>query len=312
MVATPSHQLNLIRQIGESTWSWVRNHRGDFEMPPNADDGQTVTCLKPLGELALTIDVLDRFGVAAEFGSDRGELLNLLAWCWQQVNAQGVLSRLITTYPDLFALCTVYPPFFKFGHRDQVFEAHLQSLARIAAVAAIEFPAWRALDIATSLNALNVAHNWSVAEEFESSWLAKTPEPWGLSEASAYSLTHTVFYLTDFGANVAGLPLRHIRYLQRWVPVWQQYYSRSANMDLLSEMIMVGRCIVLEESASSWQTIQDTQDPSGAIPSPLAKDWTDSLAGDAAKRHFFSNYHTTLVTVMAAAMALGTIRQRMD
>lgn len=133
------------------------------------------------------------------------------------------------------------------------------------------------------------------------------PEPWAISEASAYSLTHTVFYTTDFGADIAGLPQAHVAYLKRWVPVWQCYYARAVNMDLLAEMIMVGRCLGLEEGESMWRAIADAQCPSGAVPSPLSRDWTESLAADPGKRDFFTNYHTTLVTIMAVAMA-GTIR----
>jgi hypothetical protein len=293
--------MSLSTDVARSALSWVSANLSAFEVPSTSDDGFLATALKPVGELALTAEVMGRYARPDEGAALEPEAL--LAFCWEQTRSGELISELICRYPDLFALCTIYPPFYRAGLRNVRLEQCIRSLATLSAIQHLEFPAWRALDIATSLDSVGIPHAWSTRHLWRSTWLSRSPEPWALCEASAYSLTHTTFYLTDFGRTPAGLPRAARQYLRKWLPPWQMYYAHCGNMDLLGELIMVGRSIGTVEDEQLWSVLAQTQRADGAVPSALTTEWAESVAGGDERRvDFLTNYHTTLVTIMAAAM----------
>ncbi|MDQ0753793.1 hypothetical protein QF034_008024 [Streptomyces africanus] len=58
------------------------------------------------------------------------------------------------------------------------------------------------------------------AELRDTTWLARTPEPWAVEGHIAYDVTHNVFHLTDWGERPDGLPPGTADYLATWLPVW--------------------------------------------------------------------------------------------
>jgi hypothetical protein len=141
-------------------------------------------------------------------------------------------------------------------------------------------------------------------------WLLGRPEPWCINDDILYSVTHEVFYASDFGRSGISLPENVIKYLRLWVPVWAREYVTRGNWDMAAELIMVADCIpdFLWDDGDPLLVLLMNQTESGQVAGPAG---SGSLLQDgsetAEQKLFFSVYHTTLV----AAMALG-LRQHVD
>ena len=271
------------------------------------NDISLVDSLKPLGELALTAFVVQKYATGRSWHRISGQCVDAVDFCWSQLGRGTVLVDVIERYPDLLVLASIYPALTHFGYRCLKFERAVESSTLIRGVYSLEYPAWRALDIDVALRALGMRSPWETASLFEQTWLAKMPEPWSLCESSAYSLTHTVFYMTHFGENKDGIPGPHRDYLTRWVPVWQRYYARCENMDLLAEMTMVMRCIDrAEDGVDVAAVFMNAQATDGIIPGPDGAAFRMVAKADSEQRvRFLQNYHTTLVALMASVMCAG-------
>ena len=126
------------------------------------------------------------------------------------------------------------------------------------------------------------------------------PAPGTLNEFAAYSLTHTVFYLTRFGENPERLPAEHRRYLARWAPVWGEDYYWRQHWDLMSEMVMVLRCLGENDDCDWAGRLWAAQDESGLIPGPTGDGrHLDPRCTDPERIHFLENYHPTLVGLIS-------------
>jgi hypothetical protein len=116
--------------------------------------------------------------------------------------------------------------------------------------------------------------------------------------ADAYAVTHTVGYLTDFGANAllgGAVAHRHAetvtRQLLERALEWEHY-------DLIAELLAGSASDDLQSSA--WERLSAQQLPSGAVVSIAADSkLLDDLGRADASSIFPLVYHTTLVSALA-------------
>ena len=264
----------------------------------------TVQQVKPVAELALACDLMRHTKSVSRFSSEAGALSNsILEHCWKELERGEVLRRLLTRSLDLYSLITVYPPFRRAGLRNKALECVIATLSSSSGILALEFPAWRLLDFAVALQMLGMHSPWEPKRIFAHTWLGKRPWPWLLSDNAAYSLTHTVFYATDFGRTPTGLSEHTRTYLTRWCAVWCDYYVQVKNFDLLCELIMVTHCIGKCAPSRAVRHLSNAQKSNGAVPVPavLATMLARTGVGRSNSR-FLQTYHTTLVALMAHTM----------
>jgi hypothetical protein len=262
-----------------------------------------------ISELALTAELVHRLSkknsVVATHCPDAEDVL---AFCWEQLRGGDALHDLMRKYPDLFAAVSTYATFRSASYNNADMERLIRHLVLSRGVASLEFPPWRGLDIALALRHLKITGPWDERKLLAATWLNAEPEPWLLSESAAYSLTHTVFYVTDFGFLQAGLPKRLQAYLLTYLPVWCEYFNNHENFDLLSEMLMVSACLPahLEELGQYWTYLAHQQRGNGLVPGPVDLSVTENLNEQMRTRaSFWAHYHTTLVTIMAGALTLS-------
>jgi hypothetical protein len=279
--------------------SWVQENRPRFGLPALADRG-FVDALKPLGELALTGQVL-----AERLGDPVGEAW--IGWAWAQTHGGDLLARVLEEHHELVGLASLYTVFHRAGLRSSKFEQRLAWLLGLDAVRHLEFVPWRRLELARNLDELGMCSPWVAEESLAQTWLACTPEPWVMSESTGYSLTHTVFYATDFGHRPHGLGDELRGHLATWLPVWVRLFAGQSNLDLVAELGMAAQCVDLpgvEEEVV--RRLSEAQHGDGMVPGPV-RPREETASVDAPARRFAQNYHTTLVALMAAAMA-GPLR----
>ncbi|MEV6979230.1 hypothetical protein [Kitasatospora sp. NPDC093806] len=123
--------------------------------------------------------------------------------------------------------------------------------------------------------------------------------PVGIPEA--YALTHSAFYLADFGRTGAPLPAEARADALDLVGRLLAHCVRRDWWDLAAELLMAQRCLGLDplrtpEGAAAIACLARAQRPDGALPgrSPA----TSAAPEDPVGERFAKAYHTTLVTAL--------------
>ncbi|CAM5579841.1 putative protein OS=Streptomyces glaucescens OX=1907 GN=SGLAU_27765 PE=4 SV=1 [Streptomyces glaucescens] len=140
------------------------------------------------------------------------------------------------------------------------------------------------------------------ADLVDTTWLARTPEPWTVTTRIAYHLTHTVFHLTDWGERPEGLPPRLADYLATWLPAWLDDWLDLERWDLLGELLVVDACLprpTFDERA--WEGFAAAQQSDGAMPA------VRSMPEGEPDEVFDIVYHPTLVAAFASVMATSRV-----
>ncbi len=172
-----------------------------------------------------------------------------------------------------------------------------QELISNGGIESLPRPAFRDIELVYLLELGGFSHRLRpIHELYGETFLAKTSIS-SIRPEDIYDMTHTLFYITDFG---------------RFVP---QYISKSEeekitgflkalmiimadlkNWDLVSELIISCHCLGVSEDDSinsSWNLLENVQHSSGYIPGWGFKESCDDHTT------FWRCYHPTLVTIMA-------------
>ncbi|MBF0688568.1 MAG: hypothetical protein IR158_12495 [Cellulomonas sp.] len=271
------------------TRRWVDHNLDRFHLPDVASPG-FVHALKPLGELALTAHV-------ADLGSDSA---GWLEWCWQETQEGELLLRVVDEHHALVPpVVSLYSVFATHGLRLMALERRLARLMPLRAVVALEVAPWRRIELGRSLAVVGLPSPWDERECLRDTWLGHQPEPWVVDDDAGYSVTHTVFYVTGFGRRPEEMPTHMAEYVRAWLPVWVRVFELRRNLDLVAELLLAGRCLGID--VPGMTSLHRAQDLEGMVPGPVRPG--QSTASTPAGR-FAQSYHTTLVSLMAAAAGI--------
>ena len=296
------------RAFADRAIEWLGQRVQHFGFPIS-HHASVLPLMKPIGELAILCDLLLRHPKGSRFHELGREWLER---AWGEIEEGRLLTTIIARRPDLIYRVSTYIPFRRNGFRSKSFENTVRRALRARGINALEYFGWPGLEIAVSLDELRIEPpaRWTPARSFRETWLYQCPEPASITESAAYSLTHTVFYLTRFGQRPERLPARHRRYVNRWAPVWGEYYYRKQHWDLMSEMVMVLRCLGQPDNRDWSGRLGAAQESSGLVPGPTGDGrHLDPRCTDPERIHFLENYHPTLVGLMAALLSLDDARE---
>jgi hypothetical protein len=145
---------------------------------------------------------------------------------------------------------------------------------------------------------------------FLTSLLAKRPSILRLSKADAYSITHTIFYLSDFGHKpITVMSASHKRHAYWIVENLLGAYIHLRHWDLVAELILSHRCLVTSTSdlcELGWHRLRHVQLTDGSIPAGGCIDrGLEAPVATGMVGTFDNNYHTALVAILAAVRSVG-------
>jgi hypothetical protein len=131
-----------------------------------------------------------------------------------------------------------------------------------------------------------------------------------IDREAAYSITHTLFYLTDFGNRPAPLKAREIERIWALVESLLIHYWRLCHWDLVGELLIALNCLDRRQSsfyAGAARALRHAVRGDGAVPADaIALRSVGSTQGDEqADVVFRSCYHATLVNVLYGCTALN-------
>ncbi|MFD3521409.1 DUF6895 family protein [Streptomyces sp. NPDC058653] len=286
---------------------WLHTHRAHFRLEPDADpEVGFLDRFKPIGEAATICKVLFREGVAGSRGASLAR--GLMDHLWRDALDGGrMLARAGRQEPMSPIPFEVYLPFREMGYQEPETERAVHLNHRLGSWAALELPPVRRLGMSTCERRFGLEPSTPVEEATARTWLARSPEPWTVEGHIGYSITHTVFHLTDWGERPEGLPEGMARYLARWLPVWLDDWLDLERWDLLGELLVVDACLpepTLDEHA--WRGFAAAQQPDGAMPAVL------EMPRGSRDDVFDIVYHPTLVAAFASVLATSRAMARLS
>ncbi|WP_028928004.1 DUF6895 family protein [Pseudonocardia acaciae] len=290
-----SAHLLASRAIG-----WLARHRRRGALPPGttAELTDPDNLYKPLGETALTAAVVLREGVAS--AEDARAARELLAFAWDQLGEGDLLYERQLQHTLITDPLEFYGHFARAGYRHERLDGLLAHWASLTSARHVELLPNRCLAVANAARLAGVDHNTDWEALTAATWLGNTPEPWALDWMTAYCVTHTVFHLTDWGANPRALPPRIRDYLATWLPVWLDVWREVRDWDLVAELMVVDSCLPEPRcTASDYQLLASTQREDGLMP----RDGHE--VDDDPEQAYHDHHHPTVVAAMAGTLALS-------
>lgn len=168
----------------------------------------------------------------------------------------------------------------------------------------IERIPYRQLELRHILDAGGFEHNLpSYRDLWSRTLLANSPNLMFLSDSDVYSLTHTVFYLTDFGARkIEFLLTSEAERVHNTISCLLGVYLRQQNWDIAAELLLAEKCIgrTSRYSVVAWKRLMAAQLPDGRFEGPQL-DASANRSSDP-KQVFEDSYHTTLVCALTGAV----------
>lgn len=286
--------MNFLLDAGlAKTLNWLRSNRREFALDHAEGGVDTILLLKPFSEFVLTLRVLTLLGY---------EVSEHIEWAWQELNQGNDLIDILVARPDLADLVALYANFHEFGYRNARLMGLLAHTKSLDSTKSLEMSAWSRISLEYNFERLQLG---KVGEEvMNRSWLGRLPEPWVISDAIAYAVTHEVFYLTDFGTKTNSLGKAALMYLKLWLPVWTRCFMEERNCDIVGELLMAAFCVrYLSWTGQPLLWLTKVQLDSGAFSGPTgAGRVLISSECSPERREFLCSYHTTLVGLMTMAM----------
>ena len=287
-------QLVCSRALG-----WLGRARSDFALPEAVRAAQIpVQALKSVAELGLAMSLVEREAVAGP--QDAQVARQLAEFAWGQLQGGLLLYHRQQADPASSFPMEVYASFVRAGYRHRRLAALCAHLVGLRGARVRELAPHDQLAVVAATHQLGLPAPVDPLVLVERTWLGGQPEPWMLDAADAYALTHTVFHLTDFGADPGGLPQELQDYLHLWLPVWVEVVTETTAWDLLAELLIVDACLTTPQAyPQAWQLLALAQHPDGMMPGGT------TTAPKDPDQTFRRHYHPTLVAVIAGTLAVS-------
>jgi hypothetical protein len=171
---------------------------------------------------------------------------------------------------------------------------------------AVEVVPYRALDFRYMLDCGEIDFKFpSYSEIYKNTLLCKKPPIIYLTDEDVYAITHTLFYLSDFGARAPeAIPQEELPSVRRLVALLLGVYLRSKNWDLVAEILICCQCLDMRPKVvfeTAWGDLMAAQQTDGMVHGPyFSADKMQQLSGSEQRIYNLKqNYHTTLVSALA-------------
>jgi len=250
-------------------------------------------------------------------------LAEVTTFLWAEVFSKPALQEyLLESDCDLLAF-GFYSSLRLCGFEDLEYRARLERLLAQGYPVMVERMPSRELDLVYSLTRAELPlQGLSPQASYSRSLLAKHPPLYNLTDQDAYAITHTLFFLTDFGQVLNPMFSSEDNAYFAWaLPRLLQYYLHKRDWDLSGELLIAMSGVGLNHLPlfrDAWSVLIAAQGEDGSFAGPAADDSdvdTHEGTGDAASRvgdnqkeHwrlFHDNYHTTLVALLGFHLSLG-------
>jgi len=257
---------------------------------------------KALAELSFMCDCLCRALPMQRVRAHR--ILSFVAKTWQRAAYQDLIVRNPESL-QLYAL--TYSSLRNAGFDVASAAPMIQAVVDAGYSLALEMVPFRKMDLRHVLDHAGIQHSLpTMAESFAQTMLAQRPPLHYLTSADVYCLTHTIFYLTDFGFDpVDGIKSTELDAYRGMVEQLLGLQVRLRDWDLAAELLICTYCLKSPSSevqSAAMRALTAAQLVDGSVPAPRFDPKGEDARRAGASYAFEHNYHTTLVAALAAIL----------
>ncbi|MGM1059015.1 DUF6895 family protein [Saccharothrix sp. Mg75] len=292
--------IPIAHNVAHRALTYLHDHQGadifPDDIPVEPDDPDTV--YKPVSEIGMAAALVLREGVGgtAQLRAAR----ELIDSTWRQLREGDLLYERQLRNCLLTDPIEVYCHFTCGGHRHQALERLAAHNAAVRSTPEV-YPN-RRLAVANAYRTCGMSTDDDWGALLRATWLGATPPPWAIDWDTAYSVTHTVFHVTDWGARPDDLPPDIVDYLATWLPVWTDVWAEVGDWDLVAELLIVDACLPEPRfDLDVWTRFAAVQHDDGLVPRD------GEPVDDDRVRRFWDHHHATVVAVVAGTLAVSRL-----
>jgi hypothetical protein len=257
---------------------------------------------KALAELAFMCDYLCRARPMECARSRR--ILSFVARIWQRAEYQDLIVRDPESL-QLYAL--TYGSLRNAGFDVASSAPMIQGVVDAGYSLAVEVVPFRKMDLRHVLDHAGIRHALApMVDSLARTMLAQRPPLYYLTSADVYCLTHTIFYVTDFGFGpVDVMESDALDAYRHMVEQLLGLYVRLRDWDLTAELLICTHCLksaASEVQSAAVQALTAAQLDDGSVPAPRFDPEGEDARRAGTNYAFEHNYHTTLVAALAAVL----------
>ncbi|MER7462457.1 hypothetical protein [Streptomyces sp. NPDC097981] len=271
--------------------------------PRNARPDTVLFARKALIETAFLVGLRARLDEAPLAG-DYATILELVEDIARQPSYRELIAR---DESALLLYAGTYAALRLCGRDDPEFRRIIQQAAAGGYAAAFERVPYRQLDLLHTLHLCGIEHGMPAMDDvLPFTVLCSHPNVLKLPDRDIYAITHTVFYVTDFGQRD---------------PVWPRGYDLGeavelleallvlaearANADLVGELLCCLLCLGITDSEAAdqgWRFLESVQEDNGRVNGPDGVVHPGLKSEDDEFRHWAEGYHTTIVVALTGLL----------
>jgi hypothetical protein len=303
---TQDRPLDDLDGLLAGTLNWVRLNMG-FLDPKNPNEIRTAPKVKALIELAM----FRHYWARLRPGDDRiDEVAAFIRRVWEEPD----LPRMVADDPSWsrqFGLSygAVAPP----GITSEAPRATLAALAESGYLAPRRKSPYLHIESRYFADLAGIDHRYdSYAALYAASHLAGRAAALPMAAEDAYNITHTIFYLTDFGLRDCGLAPDERERAYRMICELTEHYVESAEWELAAEFTLAQLGLGADplrtpSGVACFRQLRQAQLANGAIPGRAAARRADESAS--AIGFFRTAYHPTLATALISMIVSAAPRR---
>lgn len=287
--------VNDVELVESRALDWIESSLHLFDPMTHASTKRTVFVMKGAAEVALLCSLAlrrarrPRYTALAEriFGIFRNE---------------AVQEHLIGNPASVPSL-GFYATLRQCGFEDLRYRARLEALLRSGYLEATERAPSSELDFIHSLHQAGFPST-GAADVYRRTLTGHHPPLDPLTNDDVYTITHTIFFTTDFGAiDPPFFTDEDRRWFRFALPRLTAFYLRRADWDLSAELLItLGATGITDvpEFVRGWELLLKVQNEDGSYDGPVDKlKEVNSSAVEPEWAVFRDNYHTTLAVLLA-------------
>jgi hypothetical protein len=302
----PALRARAVAPLADGALRWLVANIDRFSPLGGANEREDAEKHKAFVELALLVWRLGR-EPRLEKDARFAELLDFVG----EVFAIEPFRERLVRVDDLFVTyALLYAVLHEAGRLDDPHELRrMQRFVDNSTVLVAERSPHRVLEVRQVLDAAGLRHSLPSFDVLASRTILA--EPISLvraTEHDAYSITHDVFYLSDWGCtDVRGLSAAGRRRTAETVDELLAMYIYIGHWDLVGELVLASK--FLGETSSDlfgcgMRALREASFPDGAVPGPAYDDDAAEALDEAARDDyaFKECYHPTLVAALVGAL----------
>ncbi|MFF4588704.1 DUF6895 family protein [Streptomyces sp. NPDC001388] len=306
----PGVRSSRRRAVEDRAVAWLAARRAMLD-PRNAQPGTVLFTRKALIETAFLVGLRARLD-GSPLSGDYAEILEQVQDVARQPSYREMVAR---DEKALLLYAGTYAALRLCGREDLEFRHLIQQATSGGYAAAFERVPYRQLDLLHTLYLCGIEHDLSALDTvLPFSILCRRPNVLKLADRDVYAITHTLFYVTDFGMREPAWPRGYnpgeaVELLEALLALAEAH----ANADLVGELLCCLYCLGITESQAAhraWEFLESVQEDNGRVNGPEGILHPGLDSDDDDFRHWAEGYHTTIVAALAGL--LGRSPRRLD